>query len=179
MPTDPALEDRVLAAIDQLAPELIAAVQRAVQIASIEPKYPGQSYDELVGRESEVARLVSAVHAESGAEAELFAIEPGRDNAVARLRGTGGGRSLVFNGHIDVVPPGNPDAWTTGEPFSGAHREGRIWGRGSGDMKAGVLAQAYAAVALQRAGVRLRGDLSRRCGWRRGWGPPIGYHCHD
>ena len=68
MPTDPALEDRVLAVIDQLAPELIDAVQRAVRIASIEPKYPGQSYDELVGRESEVAQLVSAVHAESGAD---------------------------------------------------------------------------------------------------------------
>ena len=159
MPTDPTLEDRVLAAIDQLAPELIAAVQHAVRIASIEPKYPGQSYDELVGRESEVAQLVSAVHAESGAEAELFAIEPGRDNAVARLRGTGGGRSLVFIGHIDVVPPGNPDAWTTDDPFAGDHRDGRIWGRGSSDMKAGVLAQAYAAVALQRAGVRLKGDL--------------------
>ncbi len=75
------------------------------------------------------------------------------------MRGAGGGRSLLYNGHIDVVPPGNPDLWTD-DPFSGERRDGRILGRGSTDMKAGVLAQAYAAVALQRAGVRLQGDLT-------------------
>ncbi len=152
-------EDRVLAEIDRLVPELLDATQRAVRIASIEPKYPGQSYDDLVGRESEVARLVSAVHAEAGAEVDVFAIESGRDNAVGAVRGGGGGRSLVYNGHIDVVPPGDPATWTSGDPFSGDVRDGRVWGRGSTDMKAGVLAQAYAAVALRRAGVRLAGDL--------------------
>ena len=50
MPTDPALEDRVLAEIDRLAAELVDAVQRAVRIASVEPKYPGEDYDALVGR---------------------------------------------------------------------------------------------------------------------------------
>lgn len=159
MPIDPALEDRVLAEIDALEGELVDALQRAVRIASVEPKYPGQSYDELVGREGEVARLVSAVHAEAGAETELVAIEPGRDNACATIPGAGGGRSLVFNGHIDVVPVGNPGTWTQADPFSGAVVDGRVLGRGSGDMKAGVLAQAHAALALQRAGVRLQGDL--------------------
>lgn len=160
MPTDPALEERVLAEIDRLEPELVDAVQRAVRIASIEPKYPGQDYDALVGRESEVAHLVSAVHAEAGADLDVFAIEPGRDNAVGVVRGAGGGRSLLFNGHIDVVPVGNPDTWTQADAFSGALDGGRIWGRGSTDMKAGVLAQAYAAVALRRAGVTLAGDLT-------------------
>jgi acetylornithine deacetylase len=158
--TDGATEERVLAEIDRLAPELLDAVERAVRIASIEPKYPGQSYDELVGRESDVARLVSAVHAEAGAELDVFAIEAGRDNAVGVVHGAGGGRSLVFNGHIDVVPPGDPGSWSSGDAFSGAREGGRIWGRGSTDMKAGVLAQAYAAVALKRAGVRLAGDLT-------------------
>ena len=150
--------ERVLAAVDALVPELLASVAEAVRIASVNPKYPGQSHDELVGRESEVAALVSRVHAAAGAELDVFAIEPGRDNAVGTVRGSGGGRSLVLNGHIDVVPPGNPAFWTV-DPFAGTEVDGRIWGRGATDMKAGVLAQAYAAVALRRAGVRLAGDL--------------------
>ncbi|MFM7694121.1 MAG: hypothetical protein ACKO7U_07445, partial [Actinomycetota bacterium] len=90
MPIDPALENRVLAEIDALSDELVDALRRAVRIASVEPKYPGQSYDELVGREGEVAHLVSAVHAEAGAETELVAVETGRDNACATIAGTGG-----------------------------------------------------------------------------------------
>jgi acetylornithine deacetylase len=159
MGVDQAVEERVLAEVDKLAPELIDAVQRAVRIASIEPKYPGQSYDELVGKESEVAQLVAKIYAEANAEVDVFAIESGRDNAVGVVRGAGGGRSLIYNGHVDVVPPGDPSSWTA-DPFSGEERDGRILGRGSTDMKAGVLAQAYAAVALQRAGVRLAGDLT-------------------
>ena len=151
--------ERVLAEVDGLVPELLESVQAAVRIASIEPKYPGQDYDALVGRESEVARLVAAVYEQAGAEVEVFAVEQGRDNACGVVRGAGGGRSLLYNGHIDVVPPGNPDLWTD-DPFSGERRDGRILGRGSTDMKAGVLAQAYAAVALRRAGVRLQGDLT-------------------
>jgi len=160
MPFDSTTDSLVVAEIDRLAPELVASVQRAVRIASIEPKYPGQSYDELVGREGDVARLVAEIYAEAGAEVDVFAVEPGRENAAGRVRGAGGGRSLVYNGHIDVVPAGDPATWTSGDPFSGEEREGRIWGRGSTDMKAGVLAQAYAAVALRRAGVRLAGDLT-------------------
>ncbi len=159
MSIDAALEDRILDEIDALADELVADLQRAVRIASIEPKYPGEAYADLVGREGEVARLVSAIHASAGAETELVAIEPGRENACAVIAGTGGGRSLVLNGHIDVVPVGNPATWSHDDPFSGALVDGRVLGRGSGDMKAGVLAQAYAALALRRCGVRLRGDL--------------------
>ncbi len=160
MPVDPAIQERVLAEIDRLTPELVRTVQQAVRIASINPKYPGQDYATLVGLESEVAQLVASIYTEAGAEIDVFAIEPGRDNAVGVVRGTGGGRSLVYNGHIDVVPAGDPSTWTSGEPFSGETHDGSVHGRGSADMKAGVLAQAYAAVALHRAGVRLAGDLT-------------------
>ena len=119
--------ERVLAEVDALVPELLESVQAAVRIASIEPKYPGQDYDALVGRESEVARLVAAVYEQAGAEVEVFAVEEGRDNACGVVRGAGGGRSLLYNGHIDVVPPGNPELWTD-DPFSGERRDGRILG---------------------------------------------------
>lgn len=87
MPATPEIAARVLAEVDALVPRLTASVVEAVRIASVDPKYPGQSYDELVGREGEVARLVSAVHAEAGAEVDVFAVEPGRENACARIRG--------------------------------------------------------------------------------------------
>lgn len=78
---------------------------------------------------------------------------------VGRLPGTGGGQSLLLEGHIDVVPPGDLDAWTASDPFSGRLDTTLLHGRGSCDMKAGVVASRWAVRALQRSGVPLRGDL--------------------
>ena len=68
------------------------------------------------------------------------------------------GRTLVLNGHIDVVPPGADALWTT-DPWSGELRDGRVLGRGACDMKAGLAAQVVAVEALAAAGVRLRGRV--------------------
>jgi acetylornithine deacetylase len=81
----------------------------------------------------------------------------GRKNLVARLTGSGRGRSLLLNGHMDTVPPGRAP-WS-GSPWSGEARKGRLYGLGSFDMKAGLAAQAIALCALKRGGVRLGGDL--------------------
>lgn len=77
---------------------------------------------------------------------------------VGRLPGVGEGATLMLNGHVDVVPVGDPDAWTT-PPFSPDVRDGRLHGRGSCDMKAGLIASLWAVRALSVAGVRLRGDV--------------------
>lgn len=154
------IEARVLEQVDALAERTIETLQRAVRIPSINPAYPGQDYEEHVGREGEVSRLVAELYAEAGARTEVVGLAAGRENAVGVLDGTGGGRSLIFNGHVDVVPPGDVAAWTGGDPFSGGLRDGCVWGRGSTDMKSGVLAQAFAALALRRAGVRLNGTLT-------------------
>jgi acetylornithine deacetylase/succinyl-diaminopimelate desuccinylase-like protein len=79
---------------------------------------------------------------------------------VGKLAGTGAGAgdTLMLNGHIDVVPTGDPEAWAE-YPFSGDIRDGRLYGRGSCDMKAGLLAAHWAVQAIRTAGVRLRGDL--------------------
>ena len=69
------------------------------------------------------------------------------------------GRDLVFNGHIDVVPPGDESAWTT-PPWDPAVRDGRVYGRGAVDMKGGLCCALFAAKAVRDAGVRLRGRLS-------------------
>ena len=81
----------------------------------------------------------------------------GRHNLVARLAGQGGGRSLLLSGHMDTVPT-RPNPWRE-SPWSGAMRGGRLYGRGSWDMKSGLAAQFAVALALKKAGTRLRGDL--------------------
>jgi len=81
----------------------------------------------------------------------------GRKNLAVRFAGAGRGRSLLLNGHIDTVPAGT-GGWSD-SPWSGKLRQGRIYGLGSFDMKAGVVAQAAVMAALQSAGVRLGGDL--------------------
>ena len=81
----------------------------------------------------------------------------GRHNLIARLSGSGRGRSLMLSGHIDTVPPGR-DAWID-SPWSGVMVEDRLYGRGSYDMKGGLVAAFAVAVALKTAGVRLNGDL--------------------
>ncbi len=78
----------------------------------------------------------------------------------ARPGGTAGSGapSLLLLGHADVVPPGDPALWTT-DPFSGEVRDGELYGRGSCDMKGGLVAALVAASAIARSGVPLDGDL--------------------
>jgi acetylornithine deacetylase len=78
---------------------------------------------------------------------------------VGRLPGRGDGASLLLEGHIDVVPPGDLDAWSHPDPFSGRIEEGLLHGRGACDMKAGVIAARWAVRALRRSAVPLRGDV--------------------
>jgi len=79
---------------------------------------------------------------------------------VGRLPGAkpGEARSLLFNGHLDVVPVGDPQQWS-GDPFDGRIADGRLYGRGSCDMKAGFVAALWAIEAIRHAGVQLTGDL--------------------
>jgi len=81
----------------------------------------------------------------------------GRRNLIARLPGSGRGRSLLLTGHIDTVPPGL-SPWRGG-PWSAAIRQGRVYGLGSYDMKGGLAANAAVLVALKRSKIRLQGDL--------------------
>jgi acetylornithine deacetylase len=81
-----------------------------------------------------------------------------RPITVATLRGAGGGRSLIVNGHIDVVSPGDLERWTS-PPFEAEVRDGRIYGRGAVDMKGGIAAAILALEALHANGVRLAGDV--------------------
>ncbi|TMJ98312.1 MAG: M20/M25/M40 family metallo-hydrolase [Actinobacteria bacterium] len=82
----------------------------------------------------------------------------GRPQLVARFGGSGNGRSLLFNGHIDAVSTEPVDRWTS-DPFHAEVRDGLLYGRGSCDMKGGVAAMVFACEILAEAGVSLAGDL--------------------
>lgn len=82
----------------------------------------------------------------------------GRPLTVGTLRGSGGGRSLVLNGHVDVVDAGEASRWTS-PPFAAEVRDERIYGRGAVDMKGGIGAAIFALEALQACGIELAGDV--------------------
>ena len=73
--------------------------------------------------------------------------------------GTGGGKSLILNGHYDVVPPGILDNWNH-DPFGGVIESNKLYGRGACDMKGGIAAMLQALKFIQLAGIELRGDLT-------------------
>ncbi len=85
--------------------------------------------------------------------------EPPRYPVVAATQpGSGNGRSLAINGHIDVVPVGDASAWSH-DPWAGEVADGKLWGRGACDMKGGVAAATVALEVLHRAGIELKGDV--------------------
>jgi len=80
-----------------------------------------------------------------GIETELQVVEGKRANVISVLHGTKGGKSITFNGHIDSVPP-----FDMKDPFSGRIEGDILHGRGAGDMKSGIIAMAYAMIAIRR-----------------------------
>jgi len=160
---DPA--GRVLDELEALVPDLVADIGALVRIPSVS----GSDAENVA--QADMARR----YRESGLDVDHWSIDldrlradpdhPGEEVArteawgvVGRLPGAGGGPALMLNGHVDVVPTGDPAAWEA-PPFAGDVVDGVIRGRGACDMKAGLLAAHGAAQAIARSGVRLRGDL--------------------
>lgn len=104
--------------------------------------------------EREIGDYVAVALASLGLEVRTFEPEPGRITVAGTLGGSGGGKSLMFNAHYDTVGIEGMD-----QPFSADVRDGKMFGRGSYDMKGSLAAQMVAAKALVDSGPRLRGDL--------------------
>ena len=109
------------------------------------------------GNETQAAELLRSYLEPAGLECQLLARVPERANFVARLRGTGEGPSLLLLSHTDTVIA-DPKEWSV-DPWSGALRDGQIWGRGALDMKHHAAAAAVAIATLAREGFRPAGDL--------------------
>lgn len=146
---------RVLAAIESRRDEIVALTQDLVRIPTTNP--PGDAYRECaeaIGRR--LARRGFAVEYVRGVGSPGDSDRYPRINVVARREGARPGRCVHFNGHIDVVEPGH--GWSV-EPFGGLVRDGRVYGRGSCDMKGGLAAAIVAVETLVDSGLPLPGAL--------------------
>lgn len=123
-----------------------------VELTQVLVRAPGQNPP---GEEAATATVLAQVCREHGFAVEVADVAPGRPNLRAVLEG-GDGPGLLLLGHIDVVPVG--EGWTV-DPFGGEVRNGRLYGRGSTDMKGGLAACVVAMAALGRAGVTLSGPV--------------------
>jgi acetylornithine deacetylase/succinyl-diaminopimelate desuccinylase family protein len=129
--------------------EILETAQQLIRAPSINP--PG---DERATAEIVLSHLrLLKMH-----ELDVVAIGDTRRSVVGRF-GVAGGRVLVWNGHTDVVSPGEEAAWAH-PPFSAAVSEGRLWGRGAVDMKASVACAIHALQAIERAGLQLEGEVA-------------------
>jgi acetylornithine deacetylase len=158
---------RVLAEVDARLPEtfdLLAELVRIPSVSGTDPEHEIQARlaDELAGAGLEVDHWRIPLD-ELMAEPEFPGVEVERQEAwglVGRLpASSSGGGSLLLNGHVDVVPIGNPVAWSRPDAFSGQIVGDTLFGRGACDMKAGLVAALAAVQAVRRVGVPLRGEL--------------------
>src|SRR5712691_4114356 len=147
--------ERVMAAVDALSEEVVDFTSELVRLPTVNP--PGEGYEEcarVIGDRLQRGGLVVEYLPAEG-RPEHTTRHP-RLNVVGTRPGRGKGHVVHFNGHFDVVPAG--EGWTV-DPFGGEVRDGKIWGRGTGDMKAGLAAAVYAVEALRRADVQTAGTL--------------------
>ena len=152
-----AIEETVLRRVDEMGDEIVAFLREITAIPTVNP--PGENYvpcAEAIGnRLRDFGYDVSYIAADG--LAEHTAAHP-RVNVVGALNDSPARPLLHFNGHFDVVPTGG--GWTV-EPFSGLVRDGKIYGRGTADQKAGIAASVYAIEAIRRTGVRLHGRVEQ------------------
>lgn len=134
---------------------MVSFLVELLRVPTVNP--PGDHYEDcarLIGKRLEEQGFEVEYHAAEG-RPEHTATHP-RINVIGARRGEGDGPVVHINGHFDVVPAG--EGWTV-DPFGGEIRDNRIYGRGSCDMKGGLVAGIFAYEALRRAGARLAGTV--------------------
>lgn len=153
----------VLQVVDQQKDEIVRFLQSLIRIPSV------------TGEEKEIQSFIAKRLEAMDLEVDVWEpdlerlkrhlgyvpVEMGyenRPNVVGVYRGMGGGRSLLFNGHVDVIPAEPRAAWRH-DPWKGEIEGGKLYGRGASDMKGGLAAMTMALDCVIRAGVKLHGDV--------------------
>ena len=161
---DAALRERIVRTVEAQREDTVRLLQDLVRVPSV------------TGDEGAVQEVVAEAFRRSGLAVERCEATPeqvlphyghvgvqtgfaNRPNVVGIRGGSGGGKSILLNAHVDTVENGNPGAWTHG-PLSGAVADGRLYGRGSCDMKGGLATFVAALRALGELGIGLRGDVT-------------------
>ncbi len=156
-------KQKLLAEVDAHRDEIIEFLKSLVRIPSV------------TGDEGEIQNFIADYLREMGLEVDVWESDwealkkhpeyvsvnrgyEGRPNVVSVMKGSGGGRSLLLNGHTDTVPNGPPDAWEHG-PLSADIENGKLYGRGASDMKSGVAAIIMAAKCIMSTGLKPKGDV--------------------
>ncbi len=148
MNAKPSLRDMESTILGMISEERIVEFHRGlVQIPSVNP--PGDCVEAIA--------YVEKPFREAGFECELIDNDPTQPNLIAKY-GPEGGKRLLVNAHVDVVPIGERSAWKF-DPFGGEIEDGKVYGRGAGDDKASVTAQAIASLLLKESGLPLKGQL--------------------
>jgi len=127
--------------------ETVEILQGMVRIDSSSPP----------GNETLVAEYIRDILAEEGIDSNIYEMEPGRGNLVARIEGNGSKRPILLMGHIDVVGV-ERDAWSV-DPFAGFIRDGYLWGRGAQDDKGMTSAALQVFLMIARSGIELDRDV--------------------
>ena len=138
------LHNQVINILDQEKDFLINLTQQIVKIPSVNPKL--ENNPEL-NKEAEVQDVLEKVLTEEGFTIDRWDVFKNRPNVIANKPGNEE-RSLILCGHIDVVPAGDQAAWSV-DPFGGEIKNGKLFGRGSLDMKSGLTAAIAAARAIR------------------------------
>lgn len=157
------MADKIRDWMERHTAEAVSFLQRLIEAPS------------TAGNEADVQRIVADKLQALGLEVDIWVPDgeelgrseyfcsprsqfAGSPNVVGVWKGRGGGRSIILNGHVDVVPAGDERQWTD-SPWSGRVDGNRVYGRGSTDMKGGSTSLLYALQCLQALGVGLRGDV--------------------
>ena len=161
---DGELLNRIEEAVELLKPDYISALKELVRIPSV------------VGSEKHAQDFMENIYLSAGLEISKVIADPtklkghpgfmssasqsyeNRPNIIGMLPGASTGRSLIINGHVDVVSPEPVNAWSR-DPWGGETEGDCLYGRGAGDMKAGLLANFFALKAIQEAGLKPAGSV--------------------
>lgn len=152
------MDQKLSALIEERFSEQVVFLQRLVQIRSSNRFTPEHSPPD-VAVEAQVAAFIHEQMLALGFPANLHGVSPQRPNVVCSLPGTDvpAGRTLILTTHMDTVEPASS---YTRDPFGAEVEAGRLYGLGAADAKAQIAAFIYAALALRRAAVRLKGNLT-------------------
>src|SRR2546423_4960776 len=143
---DPALAERIVAEVRE--DEIVAMASDVIIIPS------------PTGEELQMAQYMEGALRGLGLSVTWQEVEEGRANVVARWTGTGGGKNLMFNGHMDTSNSGREEFLTgAGYKPRAVVKDGFIYGLGIYNMKGALVCYMHAVKALQRAGIRLQGDV--------------------
>ena len=156
-------KNTIVQAVSKREPEIIDLLRQLIAI------------DSETGREGTIQEFIAQYLKDMGLKIDMWETDlrelqdhpgflpidvdfSGRPNVVGIWEGTGGGRSLILNGHVDTITPEPMSEWIHG-PFSGTVEDGKIYGRGSSDMKSGLAAMTMAVKILKELGLSLRGSV--------------------